>query len=143
MRQLILSDTYLESQDKLSKHQKRIALRSIKQFARDEKGNNFKVHKLEREACDPSFRSARLSDNLRLIFSLKGNDYILLYVDNHDDAYRWARNRYLHKNAFNAVYLYDQSIDPITDQGVASDNEHHTSNSFSHYFDGYAYLVSS
>lgn len=44
-------------------------------------------------AADPSIRSIRLNQNHRAIGSLQGNTLILLYVGDHDDAYRWAKGR--------------------------------------------------
>jgi hypothetical protein len=46
-----------------------------------------------RDAADPNMRSVRINDNMRGIV-LKpdvGNVYCLLWVDQHDDAYHWAR----------------------------------------------------
>lgn len=117
MYQLVLSDTYLESYENMSKQQKKIILNSLKQFAREDRGNNFQIHRLNREDCDPTFWSARFNQNLRLIFSHQNDRYVLLYIGNHDDAYQWARNKYLHKNPFNAVYVYDQGIEIKYDKG--------------------------
>jgi mRNA-degrading endonuclease RelE of RelBE toxin-antitoxin system len=36
------------------------------------------------------FYSGRINDNLRLIMDMDGDRPVVLYVDSHDDAYRWA-----------------------------------------------------
>ena len=48
-------------------------------------------------ARDPNLKSVRLDNDLRgIVFKpISGDVYVLLYVDHHDDAYRWAENRKL------------------------------------------------
>lgn len=48
-------------------------------------------------ARDPNLKSVRLDKDWRgIVFKpSKGDVYVLLYVDHHDDAYRWAENRKL------------------------------------------------
>ena len=48
-------------------------------------------------AKDPNLKSVRLDKDWRgIVFKpSKGDVYVLLYVDHHDDAYRWAENRKL------------------------------------------------
>ncbi|PTR17226.1 UvrD-like helicase family protein [Nitrosospira sp. Nsp2] len=48
-------------------------------------------------ARDPNLKSVRLDNDWRgIVFKpTKGDVYVLLYVDHHDDAYRWAENRRL------------------------------------------------
>lgn len=111
MNRLVVSDTYMDSYDNMSKQQRKIIRNAIKQFSRGDKGNNFQIHKLNREDCDPTFWSARINHNIRLIFSHQRDRYVLLYIGNHDDAYNWAKHKYLHKNPFNAVYVYDESVE--------------------------------
>ena len=49
---------------------------------------------------DNNLRSVRINQDWRgIIFKPeKGNIYVLLYVDHHDDAYRWAKNRKISVN---------------------------------------------
>ena len=43
---------------------------------------------------DNALRSARIDDGYRAIIGVLGNDnYTLLYVDQHDEAYRWAKTK--------------------------------------------------
>ena len=44
---------------------------------------------------DPNLKSVRLDRNWRgIVFRpYSGDVYVLLYVDHHDDAYRWAEHR--------------------------------------------------
>ncbi len=52
------------------------------------------------EFADPSFRSIRLNKAYRIILSEQPNTYILLWIDNHDEAYQWACGRKLQVNPF-------------------------------------------
>ena len=48
-----------------------------------------------REARDPKVRSARVGDDYRAIVIApeQGDTFLLMYVDHHDEAYRWCRNK--------------------------------------------------
>jgi hypothetical protein len=47
---------------------------------------------------DRHMKSARVDVNYRAIVYDGGNALVLLWVDKHDDAYRWARNRVVEIN---------------------------------------------
>jgi len=47
------------------------------------------------DAHDRSIRSLRVTNDLRAIVHVGGDQLLLLYVDEHDNAYRWARDRCL------------------------------------------------
>ena len=46
-----------------------------------------------RESHDRAVHSLRVTSDLRAIAHVEGDRLLLLYVDHHDDAYRWARDR--------------------------------------------------
>lgn len=50
------------------------------------------MHRLDR-AADPDFWSVRVNDDLRMIVHRLGGHLLLVYVDHHDAAYRWAARR--------------------------------------------------
>lgn len=50
-------------------------------------------------ARDPAMRSFRIDQGYRAIGYLQGGDLLLLHVDEHDKAYRWATNRTVQFNA--------------------------------------------
>jgi hypothetical protein len=68
-------------------------------------------------ARDANLKSVRLDDDWRgIIFKPPTGDvYVLLYVDHHDDAYRWAKNR---KLAINPVTGAMQlvNLEQVTEQ---------------------------
>jgi len=50
---------------------------------------------LVHEAGDRTIRSLRINKEMRAIAHLDGEQWLLLYVGQHDDAYAWARDRCL------------------------------------------------
>lgn len=102
----------MDSLDELSKSERKKAKDKLKSFALDEKTSGFSIHSLDRVNCDDSFKSARISRDLRLIFSQQGDKYIFLYVDHHDEAYEWAEGKYLDQNNYGALYVRDVNIKP-------------------------------
>lgn len=115
-RSIVLADSFLESFDRLDRKSRRIIRNQLSDFSKDEKGKGFQVHDLKRTNCDPTFKSARMNRDLRLIFSQQGSKYILLYVGHHDDAYNWVEGKFLEKNNFGSLYVHDKNIDVINDQ---------------------------
>jgi len=69
-------------------------LEFIRRFSErpDSPGINFEKI---RDAKDKKLRSVRIDDAYRgiVLHPESGNTYVLLWVDHHDDAYAWARNR--------------------------------------------------
>lgn len=68
--------------------------------------NYEKIH----DAATPDYRSARIDDNYRAIIShpKQGNVYLLLWVDTHEEAYRWARTHVCNINpATGSLQVYE------------------------------------
>jgi hypothetical protein len=91
---LALSVDFLEAFSAIPKRQQAHVRQFIDSFRRNPtaSGHNYEVI---RDARDPNLRSVRIDGTYRAIV-LKpetGNVYALLWVDHHDDAYAWARNR--------------------------------------------------
>jgi hypothetical protein len=65
-------------------------------FQTDPTASGFNYEKI-RAARDPHLRSVRIDGDWRgIVFVPPRSDlYILLYVDHHDEAYRWAEHRKL------------------------------------------------
>lgn len=58
---------------------------------------------------DPNLRSARVDQKYRVIIATVGDEnYLLVYVGNHDDAYRWAQNKKVEWN------VHTQSVQVLT-----------------------------
>jgi mRNA-degrading endonuclease RelE of RelBE toxin-antitoxin system len=74
---------------------------------------------------DDSFRSIRVDQAYRVILSAQGNILLLLWVDHHDDAYKWAEN---HKCTINAesgsiqLYQTELNVEQKTETEVGEDH---------------------
>lgn len=108
-----LSKDFLESLARLPKKIQKKAREFTEKFQRDptQPGLNF-----ERiNARDPKVRSVRIDQAYRVIVihPPKGDVYVCVWVDHHDDAYRWAQNRVFEVNPTSGVFqLYD--FDAVT-----------------------------
>jgi hypothetical protein len=86
-------------------------------FQTDPTASGFNYEKI-RAARDPHLRSVRIDGDWRgIVFVPPRSDlYILLYVDHHDEAYRWAENRTLTINpvtgAMQVVLVEEVSAPP-------------------------------
>ena len=90
---LFLSDTFFEKFIKLPKN----VQQKVLEFQRKFRSNSISaaIH-LEpiTQFKDNSLRTARIAQGYRAIIGVMGDDnFSLLYVDQHDDAYRWAQNK--------------------------------------------------
>jgi superfamily I DNA/RNA helicase len=71
-------------------------------------------------ARDRHMKSARVDLSYRAIVYNRGNALVLLWVDKHDDAYRWARNRVVEINpATSSVQISDLGlVEVVQEQAV-------------------------
>ena len=80
--------------------------------------------------------SGRINDNLRLIMDIDGDRTIVLYVDNHDDAYAWAANRRLEVNPVTGR-LQLVEIETVKEQVTLTEQVFVGVKLFEQYDDGY------
>lgn len=78
-------------------------------------------------ARDPNLKSVRLDKDWRgIVFKpSKGDVYVLLYVDHHDDAYRWAENRKLTINPVTGamqMVMLEHVAEQEADRGALEQN---------------------
>ena len=85
---------FLTSFSKVPKGRQTKVLNFIKKFRADPMRPSLNYEKIE-GAKDPNLRSVRIDQSYRgIVFKPKtGKVYMLLWVDNHDEAYHWAKNR--------------------------------------------------
>ena len=98
---------FLESVFNFDSKMRRAILTTIGELEANPKSDALKIHKINKTKCDTSFRSARVNDDVRVIFAMRGDVYTLLYVGRHDDAYDWCEGKYLNKTNFGAEILFD------------------------------------
>ena len=89
-----ISDQFLEAFSAVPKNKQKKVRRFMTKFRRDPTLPGLNYEKIE-GAKDPKLRSVRIDQSYRGIVMKpdQGNVFMLLWVDNHDDAYQWARNR--------------------------------------------------
>ncbi|MGM0655689.1 MAG: UvrD-helicase domain-containing protein, partial [Thermodesulfobacteriota bacterium] len=87
-------DSFFTAYAKLPKGQQAKVMNFVNKFRIDPTGGGINYETLG-GVKDKNLKSVRIDKNYRGIVYKpeKGNVYLLLWVDNHDEAYRWARNR--------------------------------------------------
>lgn len=89
---IAMSDDFLKSFAAVPRSHQLAVLAFVAKFRQNPMATGINYERI-RDAADPNMRSVRINDNMRGIV-LKpdvGNVYCLLWVDQHDDAYHWAR----------------------------------------------------
>lgn len=109
-KNIAITETYLNSVFKLDNQSKKLTLNTITQLSENPKSTSLQIHSIDRIKCDSKFRSARVNDDLRVIFAMQGDTFTLLYVDHHDAAYSWCEGKYLNRTSFGAEYIYDEKV---------------------------------
>ncbi|MEX1026507.1 MAG: UvrD-helicase domain-containing protein [Candidatus Paceibacterota bacterium] len=92
--QLAISNEFLDALGRLPKKQKKKVQEFTKKFRADPTAaaiNYEKIHNMD----DDRVRTVRIDQKYRavVLHPDKGNIYVLMWVDNHDEAMDWARNR--------------------------------------------------
>lgn len=87
-----IAETFNDSLGKLARNEQTAAKTTAYDMQIDMARPSLKLHRLEAIA-DRNFWSARVNDGMRIILYRKDEDVVLLYVDQHDAAYRWAEKR--------------------------------------------------
>ena len=92
--QFRIADTFTASLGRLPNDQQRAAKTTAFDLQTNLAHPSLSLHRVT-GAKDPDFWSARVNRDLRIILHRAGENVVLCYVDNHDDAYRWAERRRL------------------------------------------------
>ncbi|MEX0328917.1 MAG: UvrD-helicase domain-containing protein [Ruegeria sp.] len=89
-----IGDDILDCLSRLPKGAYQKAAKFIMRFRSDPRSSGINYERIQ-NAKDDNLRSVRIDQNLRgiVLAPEKGNVYVLLWIDNHDDAYKWAVNR--------------------------------------------------
>ncbi len=108
----IMIDALL-AQNRLPRGVQDKAAKLILQLKNDAGGNGINFESIE-GARDRHMKSARIDQGHRAIVYDRGGALIVMWMDKHDDAYRWARNRVLDVNPeTSAVQVIDLSLAEI------------------------------
>lgn len=123
---VVCSDTYIDAFSKLDKKTQKKSLETIRLMQRSLRSDSLKIEKLNTKL---DFKSVRVTQDFRAIFTQSGNTVLLVYIDHHDNAYQWAHRRLHGFDAANAKPAYEyfeqskKALDPITAEIIpTSDN---------------------
>lgn len=89
-----IADTFVDSLARLPAEEQKAVKMTAFDLQMNPANPGMQMHKLDR-ARDPSFRSVRVSRDLRIIVHQTQASVMLCYAGHHDDAYRWAERRRL------------------------------------------------
>lgn len=101
---IVCSDTYIAAFAKLDKTTQKKSLDTIRSMQRGLKNDSLKVEKLNTKL---DFKSARVTQDFRVIFTQSGNTILLVYIARHDAAYLWASRRLQGFDAADAKPAYE------------------------------------
>ena len=108
---LSITLSFINSMLLLEKKIQKYTLATIRELENNPQSDSLKIHKIDKTKCDSSFRSARVNDDIRIIFANRDhNEKALLYVDHHEDAYKWCEGKFLKKTSFGAEMIYDEKL---------------------------------
>ncbi len=88
---IALADSFLESFAAIPRDRQQAVLKFVAKFRQNPRAAGINYETIH-DAADPNMRSVRIDQALRgiVLKPQQGEVYCLLWVDRHDDAYRWA-----------------------------------------------------
>ena len=92
---VLLAETFFDSLLKLPAGERDRAIKSVQQLKKDPKHPSLKLHPVKESKG--SFFTARISRDARLVVHLHKDEILVCFGAKHDDAYDYARNRYIKK----------------------------------------------
>lgn len=101
---IVCSDTYIDAFSKLDKKTQKKSLETIRLMQRSLRSEGLKIEKLNTKI---DFKSARVTQDFRAIFTQAGNTILLVYIAHHDDAYLWASKRLKSFDTLSAKPVYE------------------------------------
>ena len=90
--QVAISQDFFNAFARIPRSQQKKVNNFVSQFRNDPQASGINYEKIN-DAANPQFRSVRIDQDYRgiVLKPEKGNVYLLLWVDKHDNAYGWAR----------------------------------------------------
>lgn len=119
--QVAMSADFLGAFSRLGKQQQKGVRAWIDKFRADPTSKSINYKSLE-GMRDPKVRSVRIDQKYRaiVIHPPKGDVYLLVWVDNHDEAVDWARNKVFEVNRYTGTFQVYEAVDgvPASDGAV-------------------------
>ncbi len=117
---IVCSDTYIDAFSKLDKKTQKKSLETIRLMQRSLRSEGLKIEKLNTKI---DFKSARVTQDFRAIFTQAGNTILLVYIAHHDDAYLWASKRLKSFDTVSAKPVYEDFEQAKTEDFDTIENE--------------------
>ena len=95
--QFRIADSFQASLTKLTSLEQKAVKTSAFDLQMDPSAPGLSFHKLDR-AKDANFWSVRVNADIRIIVHRTAASILLVYVDHHDDAYKWAERRKIERH---------------------------------------------
>lgn len=94
MIRIALSSQYMEALTQLTPNEQNLSNKALLKFQMNKDASGLNYEKLTAYK-DKKLRSIRANQDIRIILAVAEEDsmYLVLYVDHHDPAYKWAENR--------------------------------------------------
>jgi mRNA-degrading endonuclease RelE of RelBE toxin-antitoxin system len=92
-----IADTFTDSLSKLTAQEQKAVKTTAFDLQLDASAPGLSLHRIDR-AKDPNFWSVRVNADIRLIVHRTQSSLLLVYVDHHDDAYKWAERRKIERH---------------------------------------------
>jgi superfamily I DNA/RNA helicase/mRNA-degrading endonuclease RelE of RelBE toxin-antitoxin system len=92
-----IADTFTDSLSRLTAQEQKAVKLTAFDLQLDPSAPGLSFHKLDR-AKDPNFWSVRVNADIRLIVHRTQSSILLVYVDHHDAAYKWAERRKIERH---------------------------------------------
>jgi len=122
---IAIASDFLSAFANIPQHQQNKVLRFVNKFQTDPTMPGINYEKVK-SFKDPNLRSVRIDDTYRAIVLKpeKGNVYVLLWVDHHDKAYKWAQNKRCKINAeTGSLQIYEcEFVDETQSQAKHKDS---------------------
>lgn len=116
-----IADTFTSSLAKLTAQEQKAVKMTAFDLQMDPSSPGLSFHKLDR-VKDPNFWSVRVNADIRLIVHRTGANLLLVYVDHHDDAYRWAARRKIERHPTTGAMQLVEIRERIVEADPASEN---------------------
>lgn len=115
MAKLAISKDYFQAYVALPRKAQRKADEFLSKFQQN--STTLAIHLEPIHALDPQLRSARIGDDYRVILRApeKGDVFLVLWADHHDEAYRWAATK---QTAIHPLTGSLQIFDPVVASAV-------------------------
>ncbi|MDD5091704.1 MAG: AAA family ATPase [Candidatus Wallbacteria bacterium] len=122
--QIYITDDFLEAYARVAKSQQKQVREFLRKLREDPASRAINYEKLN-EAKDKNVRSVRISQAYRAIIVqiASGRSYILAYVDHHDEAYAWVRNKRFEVNQHTgALQILECAFEEVAEVACSARN---------------------